>query len=89
MHYLFTILNLIYIYIYNFISVSGALGCDFSLPSENFKSDIQKVAKFLLSHGVTSFCPTIVTSPENLYKEVFSLIYRGYIMGGFVYDFYP
>lgn len=28
------------------------------------------MAKNLLAHGVTSFCPTIVTSPKNVYHTV-------------------
>ena len=51
--------------------VLGAFGCDFSLPCESFEADVKKVAKKLLSHGVTSFCPTIVTSPPDVYKQVF------------------
>lgn len=28
------------------------------------------MSKNILSHGVTSFCPTLVTSPESVYHQV-------------------
>lgn len=34
------------------------------------KEGIDKVAKGLLAHGVTSFCPTLVTSPSEVYHKV-------------------
>ena len=46
------------------------MGHDFSTPSDNIEKCVTDVAKVLLSHGVTSFCPTIVTSPPHVYKQV-------------------
>ena len=50
----------------------GAFGVDFSLISEDMQKGIQKVSKGLLPHGVTSYCPTLVTSPPDVYKKVFN-----------------
>ena len=48
----------------------GAKGFDFSMPCNDYEKEVSNVAKFLLSHGVTSFCPTIISSPEETYREV-------------------
>ena len=48
----------------------GAKGFDFSMPCNDYEKEVNNVAKFLLSHGVTSFCPTIISSPEETYREV-------------------
>lgn len=37
---------------------------------ENVEEGISLVSQKLLSHGVTSFCPTIVTSPKEVYHEI-------------------
>lgn len=50
--------------------VAGALGVDFSVNTDNIEEGVAKVAKGILEHGVTSFCPTIVTSSESTYKQV-------------------
>lgn len=46
------------------------MGVDFSYDSENVEEGINKVAKELISHGVTSFCPTMVTSDEEKYHKI-------------------
>lgn len=53
--------------------VAGALGVDFSVNTDNIEEGVAKVAKGILEHGVTSFCPTIVTSSESTYKQVHRL----------------
>lgn len=43
---------------------------DFSYDVNTVDEGMAKVAKGLLSHGVTSFCPTLVTSPTETYHQV-------------------
>jgi len=43
---------------------------DFSVDTGNVKAGLCKVASGILQHGVTSFCPTIVTSKPEVYKQV-------------------
>eukprot|EP01134_Creolimax_fragrantissima_P006870 CFRG6870T1 len=50
------------------IQINGAFGIDFS----NYDCelvDIQSVGRNLMQYGVTSFCPTLVTSPAKKYHE--------------------
>lgn len=53
-----------------FYNVPGGLGIDFSYNHENVEQGIEKVAKELLKHGVTSFCPTMVTSDKETYRQI-------------------
>lgn len=41
-----------------------------SLESGDVADAVETVAKGLLGHGVTSFCPTIVTSSPEYYSTV-------------------
>ncbi|KAM5152587.1 N-acetylglucosamine-6-phosphate deacetylase isoform 2-T2 [Mantella aurantiaca] len=50
--------------------INGGFGVDFSQETDNVKQGISLVARNILSHGVTSFCPTLVTSPTSLYHKV-------------------
>ncbi|XP_026765030.2 N-acetylglucosamine-6-phosphate deacetylase [Galleria mellonella] len=52
------------------IQINGGWGVDFSYDSENVQEGLNKVAKELLSHGVTSFCPTMVTSEPEKYHKI-------------------
>ncbi|KAK3737860.1 hypothetical protein QZH41_015784, partial [Actinostola sp. cb2023] len=45
-------------------------GVDFSTPSSDIHGGVMKVAKGVLKHGCTSFCPTLVTSEESLYHKI-------------------
>ncbi|XP_063989308.1 N-acetylglucosamine-6-phosphate deacetylase isoform X2 [Diachasmimorpha longicaudata] len=45
-------------------------GIDFSHNVDHVEEGICKVAKELLAHGVTSFCPTLVTSSPETYRKV-------------------
>uniref|UniRef100_A0A8C5R464 N-acetylglucosamine-6-phosphate deacetylase n=1 Tax=Leptobrachium leishanense TaxID=445787 RepID=A0A8C5R464_9ANUR len=48
----------------------GGFGVDFSQATDDTDGGISLVARHLLSHGVTSFCPTLVTSPSSVYHKV-------------------
>lgn len=52
------------------LQINGAFGIDFSYNITNVEDGINYVAKGLLEHGVTSFCPTIVTSPVDIYHSI-------------------
>jgi N-acetylglucosamine-6-phosphate deacetylase len=54
-------------------NISGGFGIDFSYNTDDVKAGVQKVAKGLLAHGVTAFCPTLVTSPPYVYLKVVSV----------------
>lgn len=49
---------------------AGGFGVDFSQATEDVSSGVALVAQRLLPHGVTSFCPTLVTSPPEVYHKV-------------------
>lgn len=50
--------------------ILGGFGVDFSSDPDKLEEGLKIVAKGLLQHGVTSYCPTIVTSSQESYKEV-------------------
>ncbi|EYC43237.1 hypothetical protein Y032_0499g2565 [Ancylostoma ceylanicum] len=55
------------------IQINGGFGVDFStLPSSDteYQRGVETVSKKLLSHGVTSFVPTVITSPPEVYARV-------------------
>ncbi|XP_059616718.1 N-acetylglucosamine-6-phosphate deacetylase [Phlebotomus argentipes] len=58
------------------LQINGGYGVDFSYDVETVEEGVSKVAKGLLSHGVTSFCPTLVTSPKDTYSQVMPKIGR-------------
>ncbi|PIO69161.1 hypothetical protein TELCIR_09027, partial [Teladorsagia circumcincta] len=54
------------------IQINGGFGVDFSsVPStdEEYKQGVAKVSRCLLSHGVTSYLPTVITSPPEVYAR--------------------
>ncbi|XP_055370880.1 N-acetylglucosamine-6-phosphate deacetylase [Condylostylus longicornis] len=52
------------------LQINGGYGVDFSHDVDTVEIGIETVAKGLLSTGVTSFCPTIVTSPKETYHRI-------------------
>lgn len=52
------------------VQINGGFGVDFSQPSEDAAAGVRLVGKKILEHGVTSFCPTLVTSPPAVYHQV-------------------
>uniref|UniRef100_F7CUP3 N-acetylglucosamine-6-phosphate deacetylase n=1 Tax=Mus musculus TaxID=10090 RepID=F7CUP3_MOUSE len=58
------------------VQINGGFGVDFSKATEDVGSGVALVARRLLSHGVTSFCPTLVTSPPEVYHKAHSSSYK-------------
>lgn len=52
------------------VQINGGYGVDFSAATDDVSCGISLVAKKLLSHGVTAFCPTLVSSPPSVYHKV-------------------
>lgn len=52
------------------IQINGGFGVDFSHDVDSVEEGVSKVAYGILAHGVTSFCPTLVTSAASVYKKV-------------------
>jgi N-acetylglucosamine-6-phosphate deacetylase len=57
------------------LQVNGYIGVDFSSPVLN-EADYLKACTELVKHGVNAFLPTVITSPEEVYKRNLSLIAR-------------
>ena len=59
------------------IQINGGFGVDFShdiRTQEQADKCLGIVAKGLISYGVTSFCPTLVTSPKTAYHQMIPFI---------------
>lgn len=56
--------------LYILLCFQGGFGYDFSSNVEKLEDALLHVAKGILAHGVTSFCPTLVTSSSDVYKKV-------------------
>ncbi|XP_044255213.1 N-acetylglucosamine-6-phosphate deacetylase [Tribolium madens] len=52
------------------LQINGGFGHDFSFNTENLEKGLNLVSKNLLSHGVTAYCPTLVTSPREIYHKI-------------------
>ncbi|KAJ3238690.1 putative N-acetylglucosamine-6-phosphate deacetylase [Chytriomyces hyalinus] len=51
------------------IQLNGYFGYDFA-DTDNIETSLDVISKGLLKYGVTSFCPTLVSSPAAVYHEV-------------------
>ncbi|KAH8041517.1 hypothetical protein HPB51_016962 [Rhipicephalus microplus] len=51
------------------LQINGGMGVDFSHSVDTIVEAVQKVAKGVLPFGVTSMCPTIVTSTPDVYRK--------------------
>ncbi|KAG0717198.1 N-acetylglucosamine-6-phosphate deacetylase [Chionoecetes opilio] len=58
------------------IQINGGFGYDFSSDVGKLEEAVSTVAKGVLATGVTSFCPTVVTSPCSVYHEVLPKLKR-------------
>ncbi|XP_068228461.1 N-acetylglucosamine-6-phosphate deacetylase [Palaemon carinicauda] len=58
------------------VQINGGFGYDFSSDIANLQEAMSVVAKGILATGVTSFCPTIVTSPASVYHQILPRIER-------------
>ncbi|XP_069381655.1 N-acetylglucosamine-6-phosphate deacetylase isoform X2 [Paralichthys olivaceus] len=52
------------------VQINGGYGVDFSQASDDVGKGVSCVAEKILEHGVTSFCPTLVTSAPQIYHKV-------------------
>ena len=55
------------------IQINGAFGVDFSCDvtdKETGEHVLRKIGQGILAHGVTAYCPTVVTSPPSVYRSV-------------------
>uniref|UniRef100_A0A0B7A4D6 N-acetylglucosamine-6-phosphate deacetylase n=1 Tax=Arion vulgaris TaxID=1028688 RepID=A0A0B7A4D6_9EUPU len=55
------------------VQLNGGFGFDFSCDVD-IEKGIATVAHGILAHGVTSFCPTVITSTPELYRKVLPAI---------------
>lgn len=58
------------------LQINGGFGVDFSSDPDKLEEGLKTVSKGLLQHGVTSYCPTIVTSSQASYNEILKKIKR-------------
>lgn len=52
------------------LSPTGGYGVDFSYDKDTTETGVSTVARGLVKSGVTSFCPTLVTSPNESYHSI-------------------
>ncbi|KAI8034446.1 N-acetylglucosamine-6-phosphate deacetylase [Drosophila gunungcola] len=52
------------------LQINGGYGVDFSYDTDTIEEGVTTVARGLVKNGVTSFCPTLVTSPSESYHTI-------------------
>jgi N-acetylglucosamine-6-phosphate deacetylase len=55
------------------IQINGAFGVDFS-SEKTTKEDVFRVARGLSKHGVTHFCPTLISCSKDTYKKMIPML---------------
>ena len=70
------------------LQVNGINGIDFNNPSLT-REDIVKATHFLLSKGITTFFPTIITNSDKNILEIVRTIYMACISDAIVNDCMP
>lgn len=72
------------------LQINGGMGIDFSHSVDTIEEAVKKVAKGVLPFGVTSFCPTVVTSPPEVYHKALSKVKKsnGSVLGAGVLGFH-
>lgn len=63
------------------VHTHGVLGSDFASCTE---CDLKKMEEFYISHGTTSFLPTIISSKKDAYISIFNTIKKSAKNGGIV-----
>ncbi|KAG7187907.1 hypothetical protein KM043_013874 [Ampulex compressa] len=58
------------------LQINGGFGVDFTHDVDSVEHGVALVAKRLLQYGVTSFCPTLVTSPSETYRKILPFLKR-------------
>eukprot|EP00794_Sanderia_malayensis_P007315 gene7312-8133_t len=58
------------------VQINGGFGYDFSSNLNQLEEALDVVSKGILEHGVTSYCPTLVTSPTEVYRQALPKICR-------------
>ncbi|XP_067000311.2 N-acetylglucosamine-6-phosphate deacetylase [Anabrus simplex] len=52
------------------LQINGGFGVDFTFNVKDVQKGLSTVAQGLLAHGVTAFCPTVITSSPEVYHAI-------------------
>lgn len=58
------------------IQINGGFGIDLSDPQEDIGQAVKGLAQELVQHGVTAFCPTVISSSPDTYHKILPNIQR-------------